>query len=399
MDKVDIVIVGAGIVGAATAWKLSSALPGKTIRVIEKESDCAMHQTGRNSGVIHAGVYYQPGSLKAQYCKAGLRATLDFCKAFSIPHLQCGKLIVATNDTEEQRMESLFHRSLENGLDTSLVSASELKKAEPNISGQGAILVKDTGIVDYPAMTRMMLQQFKASGGEVVFGEVINAIEEHDNGMSVATNKEQIECQYLINCAGLMSDRLIDLQGLEKDFRIIPFRGEYFKLPEKYNDIVKHLIYPVPDPQMPFLGVHLTRMIDGSVTVGPNAVLATAREGYQKSDVNLKDLWDILSFKGFWPLIGSHLKSGLKEAKNSLFKEAYLQEVRKYCPQITVDDLLPYPSGVRAQAVTLDGKLMHDFRFVESEFSLHVGNAPSPAATSAIPIAETIVAKACEKLN
>ena len=399
MTKTDIVVIGAGIVGAATAWKLSHRFPDKKILLLEKESACALHQTGRNSGVIHAGVYYQPGSLKARYCKAGLQATIEFCQQHKVAFDQCGKLIVATNELEMTRMEALFERTRQNDLDTHLISASELGSVEPNITGQGAILVKDTGIVDYPGMTRAMLALFEQNGGQVAFNQLVTDIKEDEKGIALKSSDLHIRSAILINCAGLMSDRLINLQGLEKDFQIVPFRGEYFKLPEKYKDIVRHLIYPVPDPDMPFLGVHLTRMIDGSVTVGPNAVLAMAREGYNKTDFSLHDIWETLTFKGFWPLVRTHLKSGLQESKNSLFKSGYLKLVKKYCPQIQAQDLLPYPSGIRAQAVTLDGKLMHDFKFVESPSSLHVGNAPSPAATSALPIADAIIERVVNKLS
>lgn len=398
MTKADIVIVGAGIIGATTAWKLSLRYPTKKILVIEKEASCALHQTGRNSGVIHAGVYYEPGSLKARYCRKGLKSTIEFAKKYHIPYQQCGKLIVATNQLEEQRMEALYQRSRQNELDTHLVSAEKLRDLEPNITGQGAILVKDTGIVDYPGITKTMLALFIDNGGELALSQQVSDISEEEGGVLVKTETMTVRCGLLINCAGLMSDRLIAMQGLEKDFQIIPFRGEYFKLPQKYNDIVNHLIYPVPDPQMPFLGVHLTKMIDGSVTVGPNAVLAFAREGYQKMDFSFDDTSEILTYSGFWPLVKNHFKSGLQETKNSLFKSGYLKLVKKYCPQIEICDLQPHPSGIRAQAVTLDGKLMHDFCFVESDFTLHVGNAPSPAATSAIPIAEAIIEKVVNRL-
>ena len=398
MTETDVIVVGAGIIGAAVAWKISQAYPQKNVVVLEKEAGPAMHQTGRNSGVIHAGVYYQPGSLKAQYCRAGLRDTMAFCRQYDVRYLQCGKLIVATNSLEEERMHALFERSKLNGLDTLLIGRQTLNNMEPNIVGNGAIQVKDTGIVDYKGMTRTLLNLFREAGGNVYYNRQVVGIDERNTDIEIRTASETMRCKVLINCAGLMSDRLIALQGLEKDFKIIPFRGEYFKLPEKYNNLVNHLIYPVPDPAMPFLGVHLTRMIDGSVTVGPNAVLATAREGYHKSDVSFPDLWETISYGGFWSLLSKHMKSGMIEAKNSLFTGEYLKLVQKYCPKIKKEDLLPYPSGVRAQAVSKNGELIHDFKFVESEFSLHVGNAPSPAATSALPIADSILQKLEGKL-
>lgn len=397
MKDFDFIIIGAGIVGASAAWQLIQACPQASIAIIEKESAAATHQTGRNSGVIHAGVYYQPGSLKATYCREGLQETIRFCEQYNLPYLQCGKLIVATDPTEVERMHALYERSRENQLTTRLVDEHELRTLEPHVAGLGAIAVKETGITDYTKITQTMLNLFKDQGGRVIFDERVEEVEENDAHVAVQTGRAKYSTRFLINCAGLYSDTLIRKMGIPCDFRIIPFRGEYFKLPESYNNIVKHLIYPVPDPEMPFLGVHLTRMIDGSVTVGPNAVLAGAREGYSKTEINLSELTETLGYKGFWKLLAQHGKSGITELKNSFSKKGYLSLVQKYCPRIQLDDLQPYPSGVRAQAVSDTGELVHDFRFLSSTRSLHVGNAPSPAATSAIPIGREIVKRVLQR--
>jgi L-2-hydroxyglutarate oxidase len=398
MQNFDLIIIGAGIIGAATAWQLKLQYPAKTILLLEKEAKAALHQTGRNSGVVHAGVYYPPASLKAQFCKQGLAATKQFCQDYELPYLQTGKLLVATNDMELQRMESLYVRCEQNQLKPQLMDKRQLSVCEANISGEGAILVKQTAITNYTKITNTMLSLFSGAGGQVVFSQSVNALHESDEGIVVSTSQNQYKARHLVNCGGLMTDRLSKMLGLEIDFQILPFRGEYFKLPAKYNEIVRHLIYPIPDPELPFLGVHLTRMIDGSVTVGPNAVLAMAREGYGKFDFKVTDIAEMLAFRGFWPLIGNQATYALQELRNSCFKTAYLAQVQKYCPQITAADLLPHPSGIRAQAVTMQGELIHDFKFLESEHSLHVGNAPSPAATSAIPIALHLIDKIREKL-
>ncbi len=397
MNKYDIAIVGAGIIGAATAWQLQTKFPARKIVLLEKERAPALHQTGRNSGVVHAGVYYAPGSLKARFCRQGLRATRDFCCDHHVPFLQCGKLLVATDDLELQRMEALQRRCEQNQLRPQWVGGAQLHKLEPNIRGVGAIRIGDTGITDYRAITTTMLALFERAGGALRYRQQVKGLHESDSGVDVITYVQRFTAKQLINCAGLMADKLARLMGLAIDYRIIPFRGEYFQLPPRFNRAVRHLIYPVPDPAMPFLGVHLTRMIEGSVIVGPNAVLALAREGYRKTDINGSDLLDTLSFKGAWPMFWRYRRSGVRELKNSLFKKAYLKQVQKYCPHIQLQHLLPHPSGVRAQAVSERGELLHDFTFVESEHSLHVGNAPSPAATAAIPIADTIVDKIAEK--
>lgn len=395
----DFIIVGGGIVGVSTALSLIKKHPSKKILLLEKEESFATHQTGHNSGVIHAGVYYEPGSLKAEFCREGLKETIKFCTAHKIPFNQCGKLLVATNDLELERMKKLFERCKANQIDVEILDQKKLNATEPNIVGIGAILVKSTGIVDYKLITKKMSEQFESLGGEFLLNtEVINLKEDKER-IQVITSSETISSEYLICCAGLMADRVAKLLDIKIDFQIIPFRGEYYKLKDKHNSLVKHLIYPIPDPNLPFLGVHLTKMIDGSITVGPNAVLGFKREGYKKLNFSIRDSIQFLSFKGFHKVIKKNLKSGLYEMKNSIFKRGYLKEVQKYSPQINLKDLQPYPAGIRAQAVLEDGTLVHDFLFAESKRSIHVCNAPSPAATSAIPIGKYITEKAAKAYN
>jgi len=395
----DFIIVGGGIVGVSTALSLIKKHPSKKILLLEKEESFATHQTGHNSGVIHAGVYYEPGSLKAEFCREGLKETIKFCTAHKIPFNQCGKLLVATNDLELERMKKLYERCKANQIDVEILDQKKLNATEPNIVGIGAILVKSTGIVDYKLITKKMSEQFESLGGEFLLNtEVINLKEDKER-IQVITSSETISSEYLICCAGLMADRVAKLLDIKIDFQIIPFRGEYYKLKDKHNSLVKHLIYPIPDPNLPFLGVHLTKMIDGSITVGPNAVLGFKREGYKRLNFSIRDSIQFLSFKGFHKVIKKNLKSGLYEMKNSIFKRGYLKEVQKYSPQINLKDLQPYPAGIRAQAVLEDGTLVHDFLFAESKRSIHVCNAPSPAATSAIPIGKYITKKAAKAYN
>lgn len=390
----DFIIVGGGIVGVSTALTLIKQNPSKKILLLEKEKSFAHHQTGHNSGVIHAGVYYEPGSLKAEFCREGLKETIAFCNTHGIPYEQCGKLLVATNDIELQRMDKLFDRCKANNIEAEILNQEKLHEIEPNVFGIGAILVKSTGIVDYTLITKKMSEQFESLGGEFLLNSKVTNLDENKERIQVITSNETLNSKYLICCAGLMADRVAKLLDIKINFQIIPFRGEYFRLKEKHNSLVKHLIYPIPDPDLPFLGVHLTKMIDGTITVGPNAVLGFKREGYGMFNFSLRDTIQFLSFKGFYKVVKKNLKSGLCEMKNSIFKRGYLKEVQKYSPQIKLNDLVPYPAGIRAQAVLEDGTLVHDFLFAESERSIHVCNAPSPAATSAIPIGKYITEKA-----
>ena len=395
----DYIVVGGGIVGASTALSLITKHPKKQVLLVEKEKSFASHQTGHNSGVIHAGVYYEPGSLKAEFCREGLKETIKFCSLHQIPFHQCGKLIVATNDVELKRMDELYERCKSNDIGAEVLDQNKLNEIEPNVFGIGALLVKSTGIVNYKLITEKMTEQFESLGGEFLLNTKIINLQEDEDRIQVTTPNETFNSRYLVCCAGLMADRIAKLLKIKINFQIVPFRGEYFKLPEKHNNLVKHLIYPIPDPTLPFLGVHLTKMIDGSITVGPNAVLGFKREGYSKFNFSLKDSFQLLSFKGFHKVLIKNFKSGLYEMKNSIFKRGYLKEVQKYSPLVKLSDLKPYPAGIRAQAVLDDGTLVHDFLFAESRRSIHVCNAPSPAATSAIPIGKYITDKATEAYN
>ncbi|AAZ24122.1 L-2-hydroxyglutarate oxidase [Colwellia psychrerythraea] len=392
----DYIIIGGGIVGVSTAWQLQQRYPDKKVLLLEKESEFATHQTGHNSGVIHAGVYYEPGSLKAKFCRAGVDATINFCQQHNIPFNQCGKLLVATNELEVKRMEALYQRCQKNNIEVELLDKQQLKIEEPNITGLGAILVRSTGIVDYQLITIKMAQEFQSLGGECRLNTKVTQLKETAEEIRVSSNQGEFYSRYLITCSGLMADRVVKMLDIKVDFQIVPFRGEYYQLPANKNAIVNHLIYPIPDPTLPFLGVHLTRMIDGSVTVGPNAVLGFKREGYGKININLRDIKEMVMFAGFWKVLGKNLSSGITEFKNSLFKKGYLTLVRKYCPSIELSDLKSYPAGIRAQAVMNDGSLVHDFLFANSERTINVCNAPSPAATSAIPIGGYIVDKVSE---
>ena len=387
----DFIIIGGGILGFSTAMQLQKAYPEKRMLVLEKESGPAQHQTGHNSGVIHAGVYYTPGSLKAKFCLEGNRATREFCDQHNVKYDICGKLLVATNAVEKQRMEALWERTAANGLEREWLEADALKEREPNISGVAGIFVPSSGIVNYAEVTQAMAAEFERLGGEVHYGSCVTGLDERTNDVVVTTQNDTFTSRYLVSCSGLMADRVIRMLGQDPGFTICPFRGEYYLLPERHNRIVNHLIYPIPDPTMPFLGVHLTRMIDGTVTVGPNAVLALKREGYRKQDMSLTDMGQMFTHPGILKVLGKHLKPGLLEMKNSLYMRGYLSLVRKYCPSLTAEDLTPYPAGVRAQAVSNDGKLVDDFLFVNTRRTVNVGNAPSPAATSALPIGAHIV--------
>ncbi|WP_442113281.1 L-2-hydroxyglutarate oxidase [Pseudomonas sp. NUPR-001] len=386
----DYCIIGGGIVGLATAMALLERQPGASLLILEKEASLAKHQTGHNSGVIHAGIYYAPGSLKADLCKRGAEATKAFCTEHKIKFDVCGKLLVASTPLEVQRMQALYERSQQNGLKVERLDAAELQRREPNIVGLGGLFLDATGIVDYKQVCQAMARVIQAAGGEVRLSTSVRAIVESTDAVTISSDDQVWQARQLVACAGLQSDRLAALAGVKIDHQIIPFRGEYFRLPASKNDIVNHLIYPIPDPELPFLGVHLTRMIDGSVTVGPNAVLGLGRENYKKFSVNWRDVAEYARFPGFWKTIWANLGSGTTEMKNSLFKGGYLEQCRKYCPSLNIEDLLPYEAGIRAQAVMRDGTLVHDFLFAETPRMVHVCNAPSPAATSAIPIGQMI---------
>jgi L-2-hydroxyglutarate oxidase len=394
----DVCVIGGGIVGLASALRFAEAHPGAGIVVLEKEAGVGQHQTGHNSGVIHSGIYYGPGSFKAELCRQGVSETIAFCKTHNIPYVTCGKLLVAIDEPERARMDTLFERAQQNNVEAERIDAAELRRREPNITGAGAIYVPSTGIVDYKRICRAMAQELKRRGAEIVFNAEVTAIEEGADDVTLRAGERTWQARCLIACGGLQSDRLARLAGIRTDFQIVPFRGEYYRLPSEKNGIVNSLIYPVPNPELPFLGIHLTRMIDGGVTVGPNAVLGWSREGYAKFSFSARDTAAFLRFPGFWRVITGNLKSGVSEMRNSLSKSRYLEECRKYCPSLTLDDLLPHEAGIRAQAVMRDGTLVHDFLFKETGRTLHVCNAPSPAATSALPIGRMIVERITKKI-
>lgn len=396
----DIVLIGGGIVGIAAAYELQRRWPGLDIQVLEKGRALAGHQTGRNSGVIHAGIYYAPGSLKARFCREGLEATIRFSREQGLPYDQCGKLLVATDGTEVERLAALADRALQNGLDVRPVSAAELREREPNITGLAGLLSPATGIADYPAIVNRMAGLFRQNGGEITLDAEVIGIEEHAAGVTLRLDSgPALHSRHVIVCGGLQADRLARMCGVGDDFAIVPFKGEYFRLAPRLDRVVQHLIYPVPDPALPFLGIHLTRMIGGHVTVGPNAVLSLSREGYGKIDPSARDLADMARFPGFWRTMRANLRTGLTEMANSALRERYLRACQRYCPSLTLEDLQPHPPGIRAQAVMRDGSLVHDFLIRETARTIHICNAPSPAATSAIPIARHICGLAASRFG
>ena len=389
----DFAIIGAGIVGLAAAREILRARPRSSIVLLEKENAVAWHQTGHNSGVIHSGIYYAPGSLKARLCREGAAATMAFCAEQGIKFENCGKLLVATNERERFRMEALFERAKQNGIEVLPIDRAGLMRLEPNITGVGALGIPSTGIVDYRMVASAFAQIVTAQGADLLLGAEVVAIREDARTVEISTHEQSWRARSLIVCGGLQSDRLAELAGMSIDHRIVPFRGEFYTLPKSRAGLINRLIYPIPDPKLPFVGIHLTRTIDGRIIAGPNAVLGFAREGYGKFSFSRRDVVDYLAFPGFWKVVGTHLASGVEEMRNSLWKQGYLAQCRKYCPSLSLADLQPGVAGIRAQAVLRDGTLVHDFLFAETTRMLHVCNAPSPAATSAIPIARMIAGK------
>jgi len=387
----DFAVIGAGIVGLATALALSERRAGASVIVLEKESAVARHQSGHNSGVIHAGVYYAPGSLKARLCREGNEAMRRFCDRHGIPFELCGKLIVATSALEVERLAALRERCRLNQLAVEELTGAELRAIEPHVSGIAALRIRQTGIVDYRRVCSALEAELTRRAGTVRLGFEVHSIRESGTHVEVASSSgETLRAAHLIVCGGLQSDRLARLAGLAPQARIIPFRGEFFRLRAARANLISHLIYPVPDPALPFLGVHLTRTIDGGIVVGPNAVLALARERYESRSIDLRDAAATLGYGGLWRLLAKHWRSAVAELAGSLSKARYLAQCQKYCPELTLDDLEPHPAGIRAQAVLPDGTLVHDFLFAETERMVHVLNAPSPAATAALPIGQMV---------
>jgi len=389
----DYCVIGGGIVGMSTAMSLLRQRPGARLVLVEKEAGVARHQTGHNSGVIHSGIYYEPGSLKAELCRQGARATKEFCAKHHIDVAVPGKLLVASDTRDAARMDALQARAGHNGIDIDRLSATDLGRLEPHVQGVGALHVKETGIVDYTSVCLAMETTVREAGGEIETGAAVTAIRESAGQVVVQAGERRWTARRLVACAGLQADRVARMAGVATTARIIPFRGEYYRLPETRSGIVTRLIYPIPDPDLPFLGVHLTPMIDGTTSVGPNAVLGLSREGYPRLSFTLRDVRDIVTFPGFWRVAATHARTGVLEVRNSLFKRGYLAACRRYCPDLQMHDLLPMGAGIRAQAVLADGTLLHDFAWEQTDRTLHVINAPSPAATSAIPIGNAIATR------
>jgi L-2-hydroxyglutarate oxidase len=387
-----LIVIGGGIVGLATAHRFLERFPGKKVVVLEKEPRVGAHQTGHNSGVLHSGIYYKPGSLKAANCIRGKRWMEEFCAQESIPFEICGKVIVAVDASEVPRLENLHERGKANGIACELVGPERLRELEPAAAGVRALHVPGTGIVDYRAVCDRLAQRIADSGGPVVTGAKALGVVAHTSEVTVRTTAGEFSASVAVNCAGLHSDRVLQRSGGVRPARIVPFRGEYYELATSARSLVRNLIYPVPDPSFPFLGVHFTRSIHGGVECGPNAVLAFAREGYTKARVNATDLWDVVTYRGFWKLASKHGRTGAGEMWRSFSKAAFVRALRRLVPAIRSEDLTRAPAGVRAQALAPDGALVDDFLISAEGRVVHVLNAPSPAATSSLSIGETVVA-------
>jgi L-2-hydroxyglutarate oxidase len=396
----DVVVVGGGIIGLATSMKLTQDFPNLKVAVLEKEEKVAQHQTGHNSGVIHAGIYYAPGSQKANFCSTGGKLLRDFCDEYGIAYDMCGKLIVATDDSEVPQLEELFKRGTENGAEgLRMVDQEEIKDIEPYSAGVKAILSPNTGIIDYYEVSQAYGTRMRENGGDLLTNVEVISIENKDNLVYINTTSGMFAAKYVLNCAGLHADTVARMMGVDVGVKIVPFRGEYFSIISEKEHMVKGLIYPVPNPNMPFLGVHFTRRINGSVEAGPNAVLAFSREGYKKTDVNLKDTFGTLSYPGFWKMSAKYWKVGMHEQYRSLVKGVFVKSLQKLMPEITGDDLGVPGAGVRAQVIDSNGGLLQDFAIEASTNAIHVLSAPSPGATSSITISEYIVNLAQETFD
>ncbi|NJL21625.1 MAG: L-2-hydroxyglutarate oxidase [Leptolyngbyaceae cyanobacterium SM1_3_5] len=389
----DFAIIGGGIVGLSTAMAIGENHPNARILVLEKESRWAFHQTGNNSGVIHSGVYYKPGSFKAKFCRDGCQSMVEFCQKHDIPHEVCGKVIVATEEKELPLLENLYQRGLQNNIQVKKISSEEVREIEPHVRCIAGIRVYSTGIADYKKVAIKYAELIRQQGGDLRLNTKVDRILKTSTGQTLETNQGTFETRFVINCAGLHSDRVAKLGGVDPQAKIVPFRGEYYELIPEKRDLVKTLIYPVPNPDFPFLGVHFTKMIDGSVHAGPNAVLSLKREGYQKTDFDLRDFVEVMTFPGFWKLAARHADEGIQEIIRSLSKAAFVRSLQRLIPAVQAEDLVPTHAGVRAQALMNDGKLVDDFLIVEGEHSVHVCNAPSPAATASIEIGKAIAAR------
>lgn len=398
MQQTDVAIIGGGIVGLATAYRLLERFPSTRVLLLEKERNVAQHQTGHNSGVLHSGIYYKPGSLRARNCRAGKLAMQEFCDRESIPYDLCGKVIVATDDSERPALERIYQRGQQNEIRCELIDAARLKEIEPHVRGVAAIHVPEAGIVDYHQVCDHLARRVQEAGGGIWTSAKVYGLVKSNGRMIVESKAGEVEAQLVINCAGLHSDRVASLTGSRPKSQIVPFRGEYFELKPSAQHLCRGLIYPVPDPQFPFLGVHFTRMIHGGVECGPNAVLAFAREGYYKTSVNFYDLLESVTYTGFLKLMWKHWRPGMAEFWRSLSKPAFVKALRKLIPEIRSDDLVPAPAGVRAQALGRDGNLVDDFDITQSDLVVNVCNAPSPAATSSLNIGNLIVDTVADRL-
>jgi len=396
-SQYDLTIIGGGILGLSTALKITAAHPDVKLLLLEKEAELAHHQTGNNSGVIHSGLYYRPGSLKAKSCVAGRKELIAFCDQNSVPYEICGKVVVATSEVELARLEDLHRRGEANGLKgLEIIGPERLKEIEPHATGIKGLFVPETGIVDYRKVAAAYAMKVRDANGDIRLGQKVVGILDRPDEIVLQTSGGDYRTKHLINCCGLQSDIVAQMMGdaaknaNEEEHRIIPFRGEYYKIAPQRQFLVKNLIYPVPDPTFPFLGVHFTRMARGGVEAGPNAVFAYAREGYSHSDINLSDLWRTLSFKGFWAITGKYWQTGFGELYRSLSKKAFVHALQKLLPEIRESDLVPGGAGVRAQAVSASGALVDDFIIKQSQRAIHVLNAPSPGATASLAIGQQI---------
>lgn len=386
----DVAIVGGGIVGLATAWHLARHYPGKTLIVLEKEAEVARHQTGRNSGVIHSGIYYRPGSLKAEHCREGRKALVAFCRAEGVAHEVCGKVIVAATAAEVPRLEAIAARGRANGVACTPLTPDQLRAREPHAVGVAALYVPDAGIVDYRGVCLRLAARLAEGGHAVRTGVAVAGLAERPDGLTLETSAGPVHARYLVNAAGLYADRLARRAGLDPGVQVLPFRGEYYDLRPEARRLCRHLIYPVPDSAYPFLGVHFTRMVDGRVTCGPSAVLAFAREGYRFGQVDGRDLAELVAFAGFRRMARRHWRKGLLELGQALSRRIYLRALRRLVPAVRAADLAPAPAGVRAQAVRPDGSLVDDFLFAETARMVHVVNAASPAATAGLRVGRLV---------
>ena len=397
--QTDVAIIGGGIVGLATAYRLQERYPAAKVTILEKEGTLAFHQTGRNSGVLHSGIYYRPGSLRATNCREGKQAMIEFCQREGVAYDICGKVIVAVDDSELGNLQNIYERGQANGVTCEIIGIERLRELEPHSAGVKAIHVPEAGIVDYPAVCEKLANRIREKGGTIQFNARVTGMRRSNGRMVVLNSAEDVEARCVITCAGLHCDRVAKLSGSKPNAKVVPFRGEYYELNPDVQHLCKNLIYPVPDPKFPFLGVHFTRLIHGGIECGPNAVLAFAREGYTKLDINLVDLFESLTYPGFLRMAAKHWKTGCGEMWRSFSKAAFVRALQRLMPDIRAEHLHPAPAGVRAQALGLDGKLVDDFVIQENDLVVNVLNAPSPAATAALNVGRLIVDKLAGRLT